>query len=58
VESGRVYLPEGLPWVIDYVDQMSIFPAGAHDEDVDVTSQALTYMATGKKFFGDCVFED
>lgn len=58
VESGRVFLPENAPWVIDYVDQMAIFPAGAHDEDPDVTSQALTYMSTGKKFFGDCVFED
>lgn len=58
VESGRVYLPEDVPWVIDYVDQMSIFPAGAHDEDPDVTSHALNYMTHNKKFFGDTVVEE
>lgn len=57
-ESGRVYIPEGEPWVIDYVDQMAIFPAGAHDEDPDVTSQALSYLSHNKKYFGDTRFED
>lgn len=56
-ESGRVYLPEDLPWVIDYVDQMSIFPAGAHDEDPDCTSMALSYLSHRESFFNDCVFE-
>lgn len=57
-ESGRVFIPEGVPWVIDYIDQMAIFPAGAHDEDPDTTSQALSYLSHGKKFFGDSQFPD
>jgi predicted phage terminase large subunit-like protein len=57
-ESGHVFLPEGAPWVVDYIDQMAIFPAGAHDEDPDVTSQALNYLSHGTKFFGDCRFEE
>lgn len=57
-ESGHVFLPEGVPWVVDYIDQMAIFPAGAHDEDPDVTSQALNYLSHGTKFFGDCRFEE
>ena len=58
VESGHVFLPENAPWVADYIDQMAVFPAGAHDEDPDVTSQALNYLSHGTKFFGDCRFED
>lgn len=46
-ESGRVFLPENAPWVAEYIDQMSVFPAGAHDEDPDVTSQALNYLSHG-----------
>lgn len=58
VESGHAFLPENEPWVADYIDQMAVFPAGAHDEDPDVTSQALNYLSHGTKFFGDCRFED
>ena len=58
VESGHVFLPENEPWVAEYIDQMAVFPAGAHDEDPDVTSQALNYLSHGTKFFGDCRFED
>lgn len=46
-EAGKVFLPEGEPWVIEYIDQMSKFPNAAHDEDVDCTSQALSYMSRG-----------
>jgi predicted phage terminase large subunit-like protein len=46
-ESGRVFLPEDQPWVGEYVDQMSIFPGGAHDEDPDITSKALFYLSQG-----------
>lgn len=58
MESGHVFLPEGVSWVSEYIDQMAIFPAGKHDEDPDVTSQALNYLSHGTKFFGDCRFED
>ena len=57
-ESGHVFLPEGASWVAEYIDQMALFPAAAHDEDPDVTSQALNYLSHGTKFFGDCRFED
>lgn len=44
IESGRVFLPEGAPWVADYVAQLANFPNAAHDDDVDSTTQALNYM--------------
>lgn len=43
VESGNVYLPHPhvAPWVWEYIDELTAFPAGAHDDMVDATSQAL-----------------
>ncbi len=44
IEAGRVFLPEGAPWLSDYLDELSTFPAGAHDDAVDSTTQALNYL--------------
>lgn len=44
IESGHVYLPEGEAWTADYVDQWTAFPAGAHDDMVDSTTQALSFL--------------
>lgn len=48
VEAGNVYIPEDeelYPWVVDYVEEHARFPAGANDDQVDMTSQALNYGA-------------
>lgn len=47
IESGRVFLPENAPWLLDYVHSLATFPNGAHDDDVDSTTQALNYLARG-----------
>lgn len=47
IESGRVFLPEGAAWIADYVVTMGTFPNGAHDDDVDSTTQALAYLTRG-----------
>jgi len=39
-ESGAVYLPNK-PWVGEYVEELASFPSGAHDDQVDATSQLL-----------------
>lgn len=44
VESGHVYLPNGEPWLHEFVDQFTAFPAGKNDDMVDSASQALSYM--------------
>ena len=45
VESGRVWLPEGLPLTSDLIAEAAAFPYGEHDDAVDALSQALSYMA-------------
>jgi predicted phage terminase large subunit-like protein len=44
IESGRVYLPNAAPWLADYEAEMSSFPNAVHDDQVDSTSQALSYF--------------
>lgn len=44
VESGRVFLPEGEEWVADFMHQLSVFPNGKHDDDVDSFTQALSRL--------------
>jgi predicted phage terminase large subunit-like protein len=44
-ESGRVRVPSSAPWIADYIDEMASFPAAAHDDRVDSTTQALERMA-------------
>lgn len=50
VEAGNIYLPNPRPngrliperrWVEDFVDQLVMFPRGAHDDDVDAFTQLL-----------------
>jgi predicted phage terminase large subunit-like protein len=48
VESGNVLLPypgdPGNEWVPDYLAEFRSFPTGAHDDQVDMTTQALRRM--------------
>ena len=39
-----ILLPEGAEWADDYIESMTRFPKGQHDDDVDSTSQALNYL--------------
>lgn len=47
VEAGRVLIPARAPWLADFLDEMSAFPRGTHDDVVDSTTQALLYL-TGR----------
>lgn len=44
IEGGRVFLPEWSMWKDDYIASMAAFPTGAHDDDVDATTQGLNYL--------------
>lgn len=44
IEAGHVYVPEGVPWAEDFLDQWTAFPAGKHDDMVDSASQALSWL--------------
>lgn len=42
-EQGRVWLPQGAPWLADYERQLLAFPSAAHDDLVDSSTQAINY---------------
>ena len=44
IESGLAYLPDFAPWLYDYIEELSTFPGGENDDQVDSTSQALKYF--------------
>lgn len=45
-EAGNVYLPQPTlsPWIKEYIEEMVAFPAALNDDQVDATTQALTYL--------------
>ena len=51
-ESQQVWLPppEHAPWIGDYVEELAAFPNGAHDDQVDATSQLLLRWGGGTEF--------
>lgn len=44
IEAGKVFLPESAPWLFDYIEELSAFPNGEYDDQVDSTTQALSFM--------------
>ena len=44
IEAGKVHLPISAPWLHDYIEECSAFPNATHDDQVDMTTQALEYM--------------
>lgn len=40
-EAGRIWLPEEAPWLQDFLDELSAFPRGAHDDQVDTFVYAI-----------------
>jgi predicted phage terminase large subunit-like protein len=43
IENGFVHLPEEAHWLADYISELTMFPAGLHDDQVDSTAQALAW---------------
>src|SRR6266850_2815315 len=44
IENGFVYIPEAAPWLAEYLHEMTIFPNGKHDDQVDSTAQFLDWF--------------
>ena len=44
IEAGHVYLPENASWAEEFLNQWTTFPAGKHDDIVDSSSQALSWL--------------
>ena len=45
VKAGNVWIPDPsiAPWVEEYILEWAVFPAGANDDQVDATTQAILY---------------
>jgi predicted phage terminase large subunit-like protein len=51
IESGNVYFPilSKEPWAKEVIEEMRVFPNGAHDDDVDTWSQFENYVFINQK---------
>ncbi len=47
-EEGKVYLVRGA-WIDEFLDEVCVFPGGAHDDQVDAVSLAVQMMPKDKK---------
>jgi predicted phage terminase large subunit-like protein len=56
-ESGRVLFPQDAPWLANYLHELELFPAGAHDDQVDTTTMALRYLR-GRQWDGGLTWID
>lgn len=43
-EAGNVYVPYGPMWADELIDEWVSFPSGAHDDQVDAMTQALSWL--------------
>ena len=43
IENGFVHLPETAPWLAEYLHELTLFPKGKHDDQVDSTAQFLDW---------------
>jgi len=55
IENGFVYIPQNAPWLAEYLHEMTVFPNGKHDDQVDSTAQFLDWFK--KPFPGQGIFE-
>jgi predicted phage terminase large subunit-like protein len=45
VRAGRVWFPQGVDWLGDWISELAEFPAGEHDDRVDCLAYAARVMA-------------
>jgi hypothetical protein len=47
IENGFVHLPEAARWLAQYLHELTVFPHGKHDDQVDSTAQMLDWYKQG-----------
>jgi predicted phage terminase large subunit-like protein len=55
IENGFVLAPETAPWLAEYLHEITVFPKGKHDDQVDSTAQFLDWFKKPMSSFG--IFE-
>lgn len=44
VQAGKVFLPEGAPWVVDFIEELAEFPKGEFNDQVDAFVHGILYF--------------
>lgn len=57
IENGFVHLPKDAHWLAEYVQELTSFPQGKYDDQVDSTSQALNWIKGGIWRDGTAIIE-
>jgi len=47
IENGFVHLPKEAAWLAEYLHELTVFPKGKHDDQVDSTAQMLDWFKRG-----------
>ena len=47
IENGFVHLPKAASWLAQYLHELTVFPNGRHDDQVDSTAQLLDWFKRG-----------
>jgi predicted phage terminase large subunit-like protein len=47
IENGFVHLPDAAPWLAQYLHEVTSFPNGRHDDQLDSTAQMLDWFKRG-----------
>jgi predicted phage terminase large subunit-like protein len=55
IENGFVHIPGTAPWLDEYLHELTVFPKGKHDDQVDSTAQFLDWFK--KPFPGQGILE-
>jgi predicted phage terminase large subunit-like protein len=55
IENGFVHIPEIAPWLAEYLQEMTVFPNGRHDDQADSIAQFLDWYKM--PFPGQNIFE-
>src|SRR5262249_45711591 len=55
IENGFVHIPETAPWLTEYLHELTVFPNGKHDDQVDSTAQFLDWF--NRPFPSQGIFE-
>jgi predicted phage terminase large subunit-like protein len=46
IRAGNVSLPSGAPWVVEFIDEVTVFPYGKSDDQVDALTMFLDFITT------------
>jgi predicted phage terminase large subunit-like protein len=45
MDAGRIWVPENAPWLPEFIDELSTFPLGKHDDQVDCLTYAVNELS-------------